>query len=682
MPYSKIKEANLMAASGYPLAPQRPASWQCGSHSVTDPYLYMTNAQDPGLLDWVAAENAFTDAWFQSTALQERIRFLKSKPAYPHYSGLTEQDGRIYATRTGPGGEYSTVLLDLDFHEVATLLDGAMMDGQMQVYGVYPCPGDSRIAAFTALKNGAPRMTVIVRDLEAGETLAEMDGTFFFSWSDNGAYAYSSTAVQRPDGTTANSVIRWCRATGHVETVYTWPGHAVFLQLGAAPGGGMFVQVCQNYHDSVMVYLDADGNAFPVFPENGAETTYLGTIGTRHYFFTDENAPMGKIVAVEHSALGGPACEIVPESSLPLEGAGVVGSRLLLVYLEDVACSAKVYDADGAFLRELALPTPMGTVACSKPMSGAVRGTDTIYLSFESFTCPPCILRCDAATGEVRSVYGSGLEPRGDLAVERRFVTARDGQRILAFLVYKKGLEPTGDVPTLMYGYGGYASSQLPWYNNPFVGLDIPDWADRGGLYVHCILRGGAEYGAAWHDAGCGLHKKNVFFDFIDIARTVMADGWTDPAHTAICGGSNGGLLVTALMTMAPELWGCVIASVPHTDMLHFCCDDRGPMYVTEYGDPRTEEFFEYMKSYSPYHNIRPGTSYPAAYIQTGERDNNVPPYHGKKFAAAMQQVSAGGPVLLRVLPYGSHDRGAGEYCYRTTAEMQIFMERALGMTP
>lgn len=668
-----------MAGNDYPKAPQHPASWQCGSHTVEDPYLYLTNGKDPEVLEWVAQENQYTDRWFESTKLQERIRFLKEKKASPNYNSFAPQGGKIYAGCTGADGKHSAVVLSEDFSHCETLLDSAMMDERMQVFSVTPCPASSAVAAFGALKHGAPRLTVVIRDLEQQKTLAELDGTFFYNWSADGAYLYSSTVSQRADGTTENCVIRWSRATGETETVYTWPGHAVFLEPVAAPGGAMFIHVHQNYHDVVMIHLTPDGKATQVFPENGAQTVYLGTIGSRHYFFTDENAPLGRVLAVDDSQLGNGYQEVIPQSQKPMEGAGVVGDKLLLVYLEDAACTASVWDAEGRLVRELKLPDPIGTLACGKPISGSQPGSSVVYLGYESFTCPPSVLRCDVDTGEVKVVYRTG-EPREDIEVQRRFVTSRDGQKILAFLVYRKGLKPNGSVPTLMYGYGGYSSSQLPWYNNPFIGLDIPDWTDRGGLYVHCILRGGAEYGSAWHDAGCGLQKKNVFHDFIDLAHAVLEDGWTDPAHIAICGGSNGGLLTTALLTMEPSLWGCVIASVPHTDMLHFSCDDRGPMYVTEYGDPRTEEYFAYMKSYSPYHNIHPGTAYPPVYVQTGEMDNNVPPYHGKKFAAALQQATTGGPVLLRVLPYGSHDRGTGEYFYRTTAEMQTFIEHHLGM--
>lgn len=670
-----------MTKRDYPAALKRAESWRCGRHSVEDPYLYMTDGKNPEVLEWVAAENAYTDAWFQGRGLAERISFLKSKRDKPDYSGLAEQNGRLYASRTDTDGKCSAVLLNKKFEVVRTLLDGEMMENRMQVHGVSPCPGDDAVAAFGALKNGAPRLTVVIRNLERNETLAELDGTFFYTWSRDGRYLYSSTVEQRPDGTTANHVIRWSKAAEEVETIYTWPGHAAYLQLCAAPEGGLFVLVWLNYHDTAVLYLDLEGNVTTVFQENGASTTYIGTIGTRHYFFTDENAPLGQVVAVEHERLGQPAVVVVPERKEPLEQAQVVGDRLMLEHLRDAACTVGLWDQNGRFLYELALPTSAGAVTMGSALGGCVPASDSVYMTFESFTCPASILKYSISTGRVEIVYSAGDSPRTDLTVERRFVTARDGQRVMAFLVYRGDLKPTGQVPTLMYGYGGYSCSQLPWYNNPFVGLDIPDWCDRGGLYVHCILRGGNEYGAAWHDAGCRENKKNVFYDFIDIARQIMADGWTDPAHTAICGGSNGGLLVTALLTIEPEMWGCAVASVPHTDMLRFCCDDRGPMYVTEYGDPRTDELFAYMKSYSPYHNVREGVRYPAVYVQTGEMDNNVPPYHGKKFAAALQQATAGGPVLLRVLPYGSHDRGTGEYFYRTTAEMQVFIEQILGMS-
>ena len=175
------------------------------------------------------------------------------------------------------------------------------------------------------------------------------------------------------------------------------------------------------------------------------------------------------------------------------------------------------------------------------------------------------------------------------------------------------------------------------------------------------------------------MKKKNCFYDFIGIAEGIIRDGWTSKKHIAINGGSNGGLLMCALLTMRPDLWGCVVASVPHTDMISFVFDDRGPMYITEYGDPHDEEQFNYFLTYSPFHNIQK-TAYPAVYIQTGECDNNVPPYHGKKMAARLQQYNTSDqPILLRVLAKGSHDRGKGETYLKTVSEMQAFIEIALG---
>ena len=666
-----------MKGEKYPKAEERLESWRCGEHLVQDPFLYMQNAQAPEVLSWVAQENAYTDQWFADKCLDWRIQQLKSKQKKPTYRDISQAGENLYAVRSAPDGSNAAVELGADFVEHKVLLNREMMGGSMNIYGVSPCPADPNLAAFFALKDAAARMSVIVRDIRAGRTLAELDGTFSYTWSSDGEYIYSNESQQRPDGTTENSVVRWNRLSGSRETVYTWPGHSVFLRLKAGPKGGIFVHVCKDYHDVVMIFLNAQGEVVRVMQEENSKLDYLGTIGSCHYFLTDFDAPLGRIIGVEQIGMKfSQIREIVPEGPFPLEGANVAGDRLLVIELQDAACALQMFGKDGTFVRSIELPDPVGSLAFQ-----AVAGNSrSCYLEFQSFSCPPSILRYDVDSETACTVYSVQDKPKMEIKVQRRFVTARDGQRILAFLVYQKGKTPDRQTPTLMYGYGGYSSSQLPWYNNPFVGMDIPEWLEKGGLYVHCILRGGEEYGAKWHEAGCRLNKKNVFYDFIDIAKALIADEWTTPEHIAICGGSNGGLLTTALLTMEPSLWRCVIASVPHTDMLHFCCDDRGPMYVTEYGDPREEEYFEYMKSYSPYHNIHQGVAYPFVYVQTGEQDNNVPPYHGKKFAAALQQATAGETVLLRVLPYGSHDRGSGEYFYKTTAEMHLFIEYALGM--
>ena len=228
-----------------------------------------------------------------------------------------------------------------------------------------------------------------------------------------------------------------------------------------------------------------------------------------------------------------------------------------------------------------------------------------------------------------------------------------------------------------MYGYGGYAAASNPWSVDMVTGHNVVEWVRKGRIYVHCILRGGCEYGTAWHEAAMKDRKKNAFYDFIDTARYLVTSGWTRAEKIVATGLSNGGLLMTAITTISPEDFGVVVASVPHTDMLRFREDPRGMMYITEYGDPKgSEDMFRYMLSYSPYHNIRPDTVYPSLYVQTGEMDNNVPPYHGKKFAVRMQrEADEAHPVLLQVLAHGSHDRGVGDEYFLNIAQMQTFVE-------
>lgn len=450
---------------------------------------------------------------------------------------------------------------------------------------------------------------------------------------------------------------------------YVWPG--------SADGATVVAEVMENYADTVIFVQQDNGEFVSVSANIKGAFTYVDTLNGELIFLTQSQAPLGRLIAVKQGQTLAEGRTLVAECEMKLEDAIRQGDQLVLFYLKDAASFVRVVDAEGKKVHDLSLPSQWGACTLAMQNGRGIRKSDSLILEFESFVHSPMLLKL---TGDQLSVlYQPNPKTAADIEVRQIFTEAPDGERIPAFAVMPKGLEKTGKTPTLMYGYGGYNNAILPSYNNPFVDLDIVDWVSQGRIYVSINLRGGSEYGTRWHEGGSLSNKKNCFTDFIATAERIQQEGWTCPEKTAICGGSNGGLLMCALLTMRPDLWGCVIASVPHTDMIRFRNDDRGPMYITEYGDPMDPALFSYMLSYSPYHNIHP-VAYPATYIQTGECDNNVPPYHGKKMAARLQENNQSDhPVLLRVLALGSHDRGKGEAHLKTIAEMQSYIDWALG---
>ena len=310
-----------------------------------------------------------------------------------------------------------------------------------------------------------------------------------------------------------------------------------------------------------------------------------------------------------------------------------------------------------------------------------INNSSYLYIEYESFFYPPSVLRYDIYSNSAEVVHKSDSLDDGDYVLEQRFAVSEDKTEVPMFIMYKKGINLDGSTPALMYGYGGYGLNMPPTYENKVIGLPVHEWVDRGNIYVNCNIRGGKEYGTKWHAQGRALKKKNAFNDFIACAKWLINNNYTCTKKLAACGVSNGGLLMSAMFTMRPDLFGAIIASVPHTDLIRFKNDDTGPMYINEYGDPDNQEYFEYLLSYSPYHNVRDKEKYPSMLIQTGEKDNNVPPYHSKKFAALIQEKSAGdNPVLLRVLKDGSHDRGTGKEFYKTISEFILFLYNELSI--
>lgn len=646
--------------------------------SLPDPYSWLRDARDPEVLNFVAQENACTDAYFDSEELAAKIAQLKAEKLPDLYSGLTPWKNGYLGTLRKEGKVFIQILdsslqYQADFPEIPAL------EGY-DIFGVQPCPTDGSILGIFCQKFGAARPSVAVCREEGWQLLNLMDGIFSYCWSkQDGCLYYSSTIANWETQESVTKVFRYNPVTGMDTLMYEEPEYAIFGMVDASKDGAWILgQICKDYSVGKWIAINTRTGKVITLTDEMVEWVYIDTIQDSHYFVTLSEALNGAVIQVKYPE---EARIVLPESERILESGFSCDGKLYILAKQDVSSRlmeltvSPAYDtlsgsaAVESSVREVALPSDMGTIM---PMG---EGKENIFLRYESFVDAPQILSFDGK--EMKAVCATREGGHPDIVVEQHFAPSiGDGKKIPYYLVRRKDQKPEGNAAVLMYGYGGYNAGMQPSYMEVVSQTQIPRWVENGGIYIHCNLRGGNEYGPSWHEDGMAMNKRHCYEDFIGIAEDVIQKGWTCAGRIAISGCSNGGLLMSALVTMRPDLWGCVIDSVPHTDMIHFSEDDRGPMYVTEYGNPRdSKEMFEYLLSYSPYHNIR-RENYPPTYIQTGERDNNVPPYHGKKFAARMQAANQSeNPILLRVLAEGSHDRGKGDVFWKTIAEMHLFME-------
>lgn len=634
-------------------------------HPLGDPYAWLRDAKDPEVLDFVARENAYTDAFFPAGALADKIAELKAQelPGLPR--GISPWGDRYLASME-ESGDYRICVLDGGLRETGGVTLPPALDGVFQ-FEASACPKCEDILAVMTMKPGAPRLTIEVCRLSDQTVLHEADMVFSGTWSKaDGCLYYSKTDADSEAQTSVTTLYRYDPLAGEETVVYRDERYAIFGQESVSHDGAwLLAALCSDYSKARWVAVDCRTQKVYPLGEELVEWDYLDSLSDGHYFISMDGASHGKVIRV--GADGTVDCVLPESGERILESGFSAGGEIFLICRENVSAHLRALSG-----REVPLPAPHGDLAVVGKAEGRV------FLKFESFTTPPAIY---AFSGEgLELVRQSAEASHPDVVVEQFFAPSTgDHTPIPYYLVRRRDHTPTGNGRVLMYGYGGYNISMPPSYLEMVSQLQIARFVEQGGIFVQCGLRGGNEYGSAWHEAGMGMTKRHCYEDFIGIAEALIRDGWTRAGRIGIVGCSNGGLLMSALVTMRPDLWGCVLDSVPHTDMIHFAEDDRGPMYITEYGNPReSEEMFSYLLSYSPYHNIRE-IPYPPTYIQTGERDNNVPPYHGKKFAARMQASTTGdAPILLRVLAEGSHDRGKGEVFYRTIAEMQLFLQMAL----
>ena len=419
----------------------------------------------------------------------------------------------------------------------------------------------------------------------------------------------------------------------------------------------LLITVEQGWTRTELFLMDIKSRKPPERITTGKNFLYGGSIyNGRLYITTNEDAPRYRVFVAEAGNYERDDWkELIPETGSVLQGVGVWGGKLFAQYEQNATSQLKIFGIDGTMQKELALPA-LGTVFASE----GKWDRDELFYGFLSFTVPPTIYRYDlqsGATSQWAKVDAPSIDPAA-FEVNQEWFQSKDGTRVPMFIVNKKGLKKDAHSPTLLTAYGGFNVSMTPSFSRSAY-----LWMEHGGVYAVANLRGGAEFGEDWHRAGMLDKKQNVFDDMIAAAEHLIAEKYTDTAHLAIQGGSNGGLLMGAMITQRPDLFRAVVCQVPLLDMLRYQNFQIAKLWIPEYGTSDNPDQFKWLYAYSPYHHVKPGTEYPAILFMTADTDTRVDPMHAKKMAAEMQAEAKNGasqtrPILLRIEPKAGHGAG------------------------
>lgn len=637
---------------------------------VADPYRWMEDSDDPRLGEWIDAQNARTHAYLDSLeeveSFQERLTELWD---YERIS-MPRRRGPRWVVSRNDGMQAQSVLYSMPTldGEPEVLFDPNTLseDGTRALAGT-SFSRDGRYMAYGIADGGSDWNVWRIRDVETGEDLPEQLDWIKFSrpaWLPDGSgFLYSR--YEEPTGDALLEVNRAPKLCLHRlgtsqaedEVVYARPDHPEW-SFGARvteDGAWIVLSIRQGTDPRNRVFLKSVHHAgAPIqelIPELEADYTFLHSEGDQFTFLTDRDAPRRRIVRMSRLHPEPEAwTELVPEGAETLESVSILGGTMIAESLRDAQSVVRQYDLEGALLREVELPG-IGSVG---GFGGEPEDTETFY-RFTSYTDAGAIYRFDVATGQ-SSLWRApevDFEP-SEYLTEQVFVPSKDGTQIPMFLVRRRDLERTGAAPTILYGYGGFNVSLTPGFSPTTLA-----WLDAGGVYAVANLRGGGEYGEEWHQAGTKLNKQNVFDDCVAAAEWLCASGWTSAEHLALRGGSNGGLLVGAVVNQRPDLFGAAIPAVGVMDMLRYHLFTIGWAWASDYGTADDPDEFRALLAYSPAHNARTDVPYPPLLVTTAARDDRVVPLHSFKYAAAIQHAQTGdAPILIRVEKRAGHGAG------------------------
>jgi prolyl oligopeptidase len=664
--------------------------------TVADPYRWLEAdvRTSPEVAAWVVQQNQVTEAYLkeipQREALKKRLTELWN---YERTTAPRKVAGKYYYSKND-GLQNQSVLYVADSldGEAKVVLDPNTWskDGTIALGATY-FSDDGRYLAYSVQEAGSDWSQFKVLDLAAGNLLADEIRWVKFSgaaWTKDGqGFFYSRYDEPRPgekfQSLNLNQKVFYHRVgTPQCEDVlvYARPDQPTWSLAATVTDDGHYLVITARKGTSawhkVFVRDLNEPYAMPTELVGNFDHDYtlVANDGPWLYFRTDNGAPRGRVIAI-HAKNADPKSwkEIIPQGDNALRGVSYVGNMLVCSYLKDAFSHVKQFDLNGQLVRDVKFPG----IGSAMGFGGRPQDTETFF-TFMSFATPPSIYRHNLLTGE-STLYRAAkakINP-GDFEVKQVFYPSKDGTKIPLFVTYKKGIKLDGMNPTLLYGYGGFNIPQTPMFSIARVA-----WLEQGGVLAVACLRGGGEYGKDWHLAGTRGKKQNVFDDFIAAAEYLCNEKYTRPSKLAIQGGSNGGLLVGAVMCQRPDLFGACLPAVGVMDMLRFNKFTAGRFWVDDYGSPENPEDFKALVAYSPYHNLKEGTKYPATLVTTADTDDRVVPGHSFKFIAQLQHCQAGpAPVLARIETRAGH--GAGKPTAKLieeVADQYAFVMKALGM--
>lgn len=645
---------------------------------VSDPYRWMEETKSAETTAWIEAENKLTDSYLATIPEREAIKVrLTELWNYERFSAPSKVGNKyIYSKNDGLQNQSVLYIADSINDPGRVFFDPNKLtsDGTAALGG-FSFTDDGKLWAYGVAVAGSDRTEWKIMEVETGKYLPDTlkpNRQGGISWlNDNSGFYYS----RFPDAE-AGSELKgnnyfqklYFHKLGTPQSedyvVYERPDNKEYFVGGGVTedGNWLVISVGKGTERMNMVYFkNLTMEKAPMIPlvndlKNGY--SYIGNDGSVFYFRTDKDAQRGKIVSVDVLKSSPTWSDLIPEVAETLNGVQFVNNQFVLNYMKDAYTQIKIHDTKGKFVRDVALPG----IGSAGGFGGKRYDTETFY-SYSSFNAPPAIYRYDMKTGKSELFRQAKVKfDPSSIEVKQVFFTSKDGTKVPMFIVHKKGILLNGNNPTLLYGYGGFNISQTPGFSV----ARLP-WLEMGGVYVVANLRGGSEYGKTWWENGAKLKKQNVFDDFIGAAEWLIANNYTSNKKLAIQGGSNGGLLVGAVLNQRPDLFGAALPAVGVMDMVRFPKFTIGWAWTSDYGSPDNAEEFKALYAYSPLHNVKAGAKYPATMVTTSDHDDRVFPAHSFKYAAALQNGQGGdAPILIRIETKAGH--GAGK---PTTKQIQ-----------